>query len=91
MEIYTDASDTGWGATFDKRETHGHWSLAEMAYHIIVKEIMGVYFGLKSLMSSVHDMNIKLNIDNTTAVGVIRHMGTSHSPLLNTYVKKIWL
>lgn len=35
-------------------------------------------------------MHISLRIDNTTAVAVINHMGTSHSEQLNALNDEIW-
>ena len=48
-------------------------------------------FGLQSLAVDIYHNNIKLHIDNTTTVAIIRHMGTSHNDNLNEYTKKIWL
>ena len=35
-------------------------------------------------------MHISFKMDNTTAVAVINHMGTSHSEQLNALNNKIW-
>ena len=91
LEIFTDASNEGWGAQYDGMTTQGSWSTHEVALHINVKEMLAVLFGLKSLLKDIHQVNVKLNIDNTTAVGVIKHMGTSHSDDLNRVAKDIWL
>ena len=91
IEIFTDASNVGWGASFGPTETRGSWSIAELLLHINVKEMLAVYFGLKSLATNVRDTNIRLNIDNTATVSILKHMGTSHNNDLNTYAKKIWL
>ena len=91
LEIFSDASDTGWGVTFGQRVSQGQWTLAEASYHINIKEVMAVYFGLVTMLSSYSDTCIKLHIDNTVAVSVIKHMGTSHNALLNSFTKDIWL
>ena len=90
-EIATDSSLVGWGATCGILTTGGAWSDTESDMHINVKEMIAVYFGLQSLCRSVSDVSIRLNIDNTTVVGVLKHMGTSHSSNLNFYAKQIWL
>ena len=51
---------------------------------------MAVLFGLKTIASAIYNTNIKLNIDNTAVVYVIKHMGTSHNWELNLYVHLIW-
>ena len=91
LEIFTDASNEGWGASFDTTETQGSWSNDEKKFHINVKEMLAVYFGLKSLVKHVKGTNIRLNIDNTSTVSILKHMGTSHNDDLNRYAKKIWL
>ena len=91
MEIFTDASNEGWGAQYNGVTTQGTWSTREVALHINVKELLAVLFGLKSLLKDIHNVNVKLNVDNTTAVSVIKHMGTSHSDDLNKVAKDIWL
>ena len=91
VEIFTDASDDGWGVHFDDVETGGGWSSAEVALHINVKEILAVYFGLQSMANDVQNVNMRLFIDNTSIVSIIKHMGTSHNVELNKITKDIWL
>ena len=40
--VYSDASDTGWGATDGSHEIFGFWSEKESKYHINYKELMAV-------------------------------------------------
>ena len=91
LEIFTDASNEGWGASFNGKVTQGTWSIDEDDLHINVKEMLAVLFGLKSLLKDVKDVNIRLNIDNTATVSIIKHMGTSHNDDLNDIAKLIWL
>ena len=91
IEIFTDASNVGWGAHFNDTSTQGSWSKEENTLHINIKEMLAVYFGLKSLAINVQNANIRLNIDNTTSVSILKHMGTSHNTDLNKYAKQIWL
>ena len=62
----------------DEQETGGHWNNSEINYHINTKEILAVYFSLKSFVSRFNSISVKLCIDTTTIVVAIRHMGTSH-------------
>ena len=89
--MYTDACDTGWGVRFLDRENHGQWSIEESKLHINVKEIMAVYFGLITMLHDMSHTSVKLHIDNTVTVNVLKHMGTSHNPDLNQYARKVWL
>ena len=91
VTLTTDASKLGWGAVLDTQSTAGLWSSTESQNHINYLELLVVFLGLKTFFSSLHDCHIRLMIDNTTAVAVINHMGTSHSSPLNKLTKEIWL
>jgi hypothetical protein len=90
VTMSTDACDTGWRAYVSGKETHGHWSLLEQDLHINEQEALAVLFGLKSMLNHIFNQNVKLFIDNTAAIGVIKNMGTSHSSILNGYSQDIW-
>ena len=89
-ELMTDASNEGWGAVCGPQSTGGLWTSDEKRHHINYLELLAVFLGLKALCTSHRDRHISLKIDNTTAVAVINHMGTSHSGHLNKLCKEIW-
>ena len=91
ITLTTDASKLGWGAVLGSQSTGGLWSSTENQTHINYLELLAVFLGLQTFCSSQHDCHIRLMIDNTTAVAVINHMGTSHSDSLNRLTKEIWL
>ena len=90
VRIYSDASDTGWGAHFQGRNTWGNWSLEEKYYHINVKEMLAVYFSLKCFAKDVSNLTLTIHIDNTAVVSILKSMGTSHNELLNKKRKLTW-
>ena len=47
-ELFTDASNKGWGASYDGHKTGGHWDMTETPKHINVLELLAVFYGLKS-------------------------------------------
>ena len=81
--LTTDASNEGWGVVYGNQSTGGFWSSAEKNHHINHLELLAAFLGLKAFCSSHRDMHLSLKMDNTTAVTVINHMGTSHSEQLN--------
>ena len=89
--LTTDASKLGWGAVLGEQSTGGLWSSTENQKHINYLELFAAFLGLQTFCSSYHDCHIRLMIDNTTAVAVLNHMGTSHSDPLNELTKEIWL
>ena len=91
LDFFSDASNTGWGARFRDMTARGSWTPAELAFHINVREMMAVLFGLKSLCGSLSETSLRLNVDNTSTVQILKHMGTSHCMHLNRICKDIWL
>ena len=89
--LTTDASKQGWGAVFGTHCTGGLWAALESRNHINYLELLAVVLGLQVFCKSLCDTHIRLMIDNTTAVAVVNHMGTSHSDTLNKLGKQIWL
>ncbi len=70
--------------------TNGKWLLSEAVGHINVLGILAPYFALKSFKLQVVNKHFKLMIDNTIAVAVINHMGTSRSEEFNSVVVRLW-
>ncbi|XP_071943196.1 uncharacterized protein [Antedon mediterranea] len=90
LTIYTDASLSGWGAAMGEAATGGHWTVNERKYHINYLELLAAYFGLTSFSKQVLGKQVKLMIDNTTAVSIINNMGTCHSDPCNDITRTIW-
>ena len=88
--IKTDASKIGWGATCDGKTTQGCWSKAEAGEHINYLELLGAFFGLKSLCEAQKQKHIRIELDNTTAVSYINAMGGMVSLKCNEIAKDIW-
>ena len=83
LEIYSDASDVGWGVWVNGNTAGGM-----------------VKWQHKCFAINKRNISIKLNIDNTTVVVILKHMGTSHHILdgysiINTWNwcknREIWL
>ena len=53
-------------------------------------EILAVKFALKSSVKEFSNVSIKIFIDNTTVMSVLKSMGTSHNFHLNCIFKQIW-
>ena len=88
--LTTDASNQGWGAVVLHSSTGGLWSAQEKQFHINYLELLAVLLGLQAYFQDQHDIHVRLMIDNSTAVAVVNHMGTSHSWPLNDLGKQIW-
>ena len=90
-EIATDASSlVGWGATSGSERTGGAWSALEADIHISIKELIAIYYGLRSFVHHWKGLHIRVLCDNTTAVAVVNKMGSTKSASCNKMAQKIW-
>lgn len=90
IEIYTDASTTGWGAACGDRTASGIWSCEERNMHINALELLAAFFGLKIFAKHLTSCQILLRIDNSTAIAYINRMGGIQFPHLTKISKDIW-
>ncbi|KAJ8930178.1 hypothetical protein NQ314_017042 [Rhamnusium bicolor] len=90
FKIYTDASKSAWGAYFNNQTTFGFWSLEEKKRHINELELLALFCGLKSFVSTFSNCNVLYRIDNTTAVCTVNRMGSVKYENLNKLVREIW-
>ncbi len=94
VEIRTDASGSGWGATNLHTQTGGRWNEAEMEKakdnKINYLELLAVCLGLKSFCSNMQNVHILTRIDNTTAVTYVNNMGGVKSLECNQMACEIW-
>ena len=87
-QITTDASLMGWGAEFSGVSSGGNCSHSESNQHINYLEMLAILLGLQTFAKDKSNTHIRIMCDNSTAVNVINHMGTS-SVSCNSVAKKI--
>lgn len=90
-EYFSDASKTGWGASFNNEKINGFWTEQEKHYHINILEMLAAFFALKTFAGKLYNTQILLRIDNTTAISCINRMGSVQYPHLNKISREIWL
>lgn len=90
LEIYSDASTTGWGIACGSESSHGHWTESELNMHINSLELKAAFYGLRIFASKLRDCSILLRIDNTTAISYINRMGGIQHIHLNELARNIW-
>ena len=84
IEIFSDASDLGWGIFCNKISSQGFWSNEERKHHNNYKELLALYFGLKCFASDLLNVSILCRVDNTTALAYVQF------PKLNALAREIW-
>lgn len=90
-QITTDASLTGWGAESAGVSSGGNWSHSESKHHINYLEMLAILLGLQTFAKlDKSNTHIRIMCDNTTAVNILNHMGTSHSDPCNSVAKEVW-
>ncbi|XP_068994070.1 uncharacterized protein [Neodiprion pinetum] len=90
MEIFSDASLTGWGVVCEGNRSHGFWNMEERKEHINYLELKAVFYGLKCFAKDKHSCEILLRVDNTTALSYINRMSSIQFPKLSNLSKEIW-
>lgn len=90
MEIFSDASRTGWGAVCGTSKFHGWWSNEELLHHINLLELKAAFLALKCFTKNKRDIAVLLRIDNTTAIAYINKMGGIRLPKLAKQAKEFW-
>ena len=75
LQIFTDASNEGWGAHLDNHAARGTWSLPESKLHINHLELKDVFLALKEFRTLVCNKTVLIATDNTTVVAYINKEG----------------
>lgn len=88
LEIFSDASTTGWGRSCNNTQTGGFWNNSQTQMHINSLELIAAYYALKSFTNNMENCNILLRI--TTAISCINRMGSVQYTKLNDLTRKIW-
>ncbi|XP_045104754.1 uncharacterized protein LOC123500144 isoform X1 [Portunus trituberculatus] len=88
LELYADASLTGWGASMGTVKTGGHWVQEELD-HINVLEIKAILMGLSSLCKNHRDTHVRLRSDNIATVIGLGRVGST-KPSLNAVIEEIF-
>ena len=90
IEIFSDASQSGWGTCCKDESSHGFWNMKDRKNHINYLELLSAFFGLKCFATHLENCSILLRIDNTTAIAYITRMGGIQKRNLSTLAENIW-
>ena len=89
LSLFTDASDSGWGASLDDAHMSGSWSLPCSNFLINHQELLAVLYGAQGFLSLLWNRSVSLFADNTTALAYLRDQGGTHSSHLNSVAQTI--
>ena len=88
MDVYTDASETGWGIVIGNRSWSGLWSTHQRRLHINVKELLTVYMATD--LRECRGKTLNIICDNTSTIAYINRFGGTRSPELLFWAMKLW-
>ena len=71
--------------------THSMWSDGEREDHRNELELKAALSGIQSLCRDLHHCHIRIEIDNTTAMSYINHMGGTHFFACNAVTRELLL
>ena len=71
IQLFTDASNEGWGAHLEQSSTQGLWSPQEKGLHINVLELKAVFLALRHFKDQCQDQTVLVAMDNSTVVAYI--------------------
>lgn len=90
LEIFTDASKTGYGACAQGQRSHGWWTENEANNHINFLELKAIFWGLKTFATNLKHCNVLIRSDNKTAISYINRMGSIKYLNLSELSRLIW-
>ncbi|XP_011859075.1 PREDICTED: uncharacterized protein LOC105556591 [Vollenhovia emeryi] len=90
LEIFTDASLTGWGAVCNGVRTHGFWAPEEKRHPINYLELLAVFHALRCFAPHSTNCDILLRVDNKSALSYVNRMGSIRFPHLSNLAREIW-
>ena len=79
IQLFTDASNEGWGAHLEQTSTKGLWSDRVKRLHINVLELKAVSLALQRFKDQCQNQTVLVATDNSTVVAYINKQGGTHS------------
>ena len=89
IQLFTDASNEGWGAHLDQNSPKGLWSDREKRLHINVLELKAVSLALRDFKDQCQNQTVLVATDNSTVVAYINKQGGTHSAEMCAVLWKI--
>ena len=89
--LFTDASESGWGAHLDDHQRSGSWSTREATLHINHLEMLAVLYALQAFRVQLTGLTVQLMSDNSSVVSYIRKQGGTVSVPLYRLTREVLL
>ncbi len=89
--IFTDASTTGWGATYNGHAVSGVWTGPQLHWHINCLELLAVRLALSRLRGRLQRKDVLVRTDNTATVAYINRQGGLRSCRMSQLARHLLL
>ena len=89
LQLFTDASDSGWGGVCEKYEAAGPWTTAVKQTSINYRELLAVFLCIQSFQDKLANKCVQILTDNVTTVACINNLG-GNVPELTALTKSIY-
>ena len=83
LDLWSDASDVGWGAHLGEQVVSGRWSHEELLSSINHRELLAMFYALQHFLPLVRNTSVAVFADNTTALAYLKNQGGTRSAVLN--------
>ena len=87
--LFTDASDTGWGASLGDAHLSGSWSPLCSRFLINHRELLAVLFAVRGFLPSLRGRVVVVFSDNTMALAYLKKQGGTRSSTLNAVAQTV--
>ena len=89
LALYTNTSDSGWGAFLADDHLSGLWPPTFSSSAINHWEFLAVLYGVQGFLPVLRGRSVSLFADNTTALSYLRKQEGTHSSILNSVAQSI--
>ncbi|XP_077100160.1 uncharacterized protein LOC143751477 [Siphateles boraxobius] len=89
--VFTDASATGWGATYNGHAVSGVWTDPQLRWHINCLELLAVQLALTRLKRRLQGRDVLVRTDNTATVAYINRQGGLRSRRMSQLARHLLL
>ncbi len=89
--VFTDASATGWGATYNRHAVSGVWMGPQLRWHINCLELLAVRLALSHLRGRLQGKDVLVHTDNTATVSYINRQGSLRSHRMSQLARHLLL
>ena len=89
LELWSDASDVGWGAHLDEEVASGLCAPEDVELSINARELLAIERALRWFAPHLAGSSVAVFADNSTAISYLRNQGGTHSSFLNSIAQRI--